>query len=458
MDGIMRESYPVSAKTGLSFDDYRGMGVERHRLREAKTVPLFAQNDAMFRRVILLKVWRYCKRGPMPENLKLADVDTAATHKALNPEFGFETIPAKHRERVEQHAEAIRRCGGYASFCSAIAYRAWRLRWNSLAIAEEMKLTPERVRQTLSRLVSIADELGFPTYEKRHHSKGKPKNFKGVSRDGRVYGREKAARSPLERHKSPVYLVGPRLQTAIAMRGEGKPLKEISAACGGTCSTTISTTLCRLGLGVKRFQFDVAAFNALRTEGKTLAEIAKAFGVHKNTLSTAIHHHRQRHGCDSVLKQVPQFTKVNVEQAAGLREQGKTWREIAEVLGTKTGTLLNAMYKAGALKPRQKLDIEKIKTMRAEGHSLTEIGNELGVSASGVCHALRRAGAYNPAPLGRPPKIDVEQAVALSKQGKTLREIAEVFGASSVAVMMALRKAGAYNPAPVGRPPKVVAQ
>src|SRR5579862_2097591 len=157
--GMMKEGYPVSATTGISFDDYAKMRVARHAMRQAKTVPEFAANDSMFRRVILQKCWQYCRRVPMPEGTKLSDIDAVATKKALNAGFGFEATSPNHQDRVMRHAEVIRRCGGYASFCSAIAYRAWRMRWDSTYIAEEMQLEPEHVRQTLSRLVAIADAL-----------------------------------------------------------------------------------------------------------------------------------------------------------------------------------------------------------------------------------------------------------------------------------------------------------
>jgi len=404
--GLMQERYPVSATTGISFDDYAKMRVARHAMRQAKTVPEFAANDSMFRRVILQKCWQYCRRVPMPEGTKLSDIDAVATKKALNAGFGFEATSPNHQDRVMRHAEVIRRCGGYASFCSAIAYRAWRMRWDSTYIAEEMQLEPEHVRQTLSRLVAIADALGYPTFEKRHHSKGVPKNFKGVARDGRVYGRPKPEPTKKERvAKPPVYLVGPQLQTAITMRVEGKTLAEIAAATGASMSK-ISTVLNRMGLGHKKFNLDVAAYNALRAEGKTVKDIATAWGIRITTLNMAVHKHRKRHGADSI-PMVYNPKHVDVERAKALKAEGKTYTEIGKVFGIHRATVIYAMRKAGF------------------------------------------RGRF---------KLKVEQAVALAEQGKTVREIAEVFGVSRRVVVYVLKKAGAYIPVRVGRPRRAAKQ
>jgi hypothetical protein len=413
MDGVSQ--YPVSAKTGISYEDYNRMGTERHEMRAAKFVPAFAANDAQFRRVILARCWRYVARGPMPENLKLADIDRKCTEKALNAEFGFETTTPAHQAKAARHMAIIQRCGGYASFCSAIAYRGWRLRWNSLAIAEEMGLTSEHVRQTLSRLVHIAEELGYETFATPHHSKGVPKHFAGVSRDGRVYGRPKPEPKPRVYQRPDVFLVGDKLQTAIIMRKEKKTLAEISAATGAsTCK--ISTVLCRLGLGQMQTGFDAEKFNELRRSGKSIEEVGAAMGILPATLWAKMRWHRQRHGKDSIF--TPERgghhfpSKVNVEQARAMREQGKTFKDIGAVFGVTGSAVVYAMQKAGTYNPTpvgrpQKIDIEQAKALRAQGKTLEEIGNALGVHFSTVRHALldaaRKAGL--PIHLGQPSKV-----------------------------------------------------
>lgn len=72
-------------------------------------------------------------------------------------------------------------------------------------------------------------------------------------------------------------------------------------------------------------------------------------------------------------------------------EMGKTYTEIAQVLGANAATVRSAMVRAGAAEPRRKLDIEKIKQMRDQGAMLAEIGDVFGVSRYAVCHALKRA-------------------------------------------------------------------
>lgn len=57
------------------------------------------------------------------------------------------------------HVEGVRRAGSYRAFLGGIAYRAWRLGWDSPTIALEMHVSPGAVRQHLFRMVEVAREL-----------------------------------------------------------------------------------------------------------------------------------------------------------------------------------------------------------------------------------------------------------------------------------------------------------
>ncbi len=75
-------------------------------------------------------------------------------------------------ELRQRHIDVVKRAGGYMELLAAIAYLAWRMGWRSPEIAESPDVSPVKVRMTLSRLLSIARQLGLDCGQP-HSSLGK---------------------------------------------------------------------------------------------------------------------------------------------------------------------------------------------------------------------------------------------------------------------------------------------
>lgn len=421
------KAHPVAASTGISFEDYQRMGTERHRMRQSKTVPAFAQNETMLRRVILVKCWKYAKRGPLPDDMTLAALDADATKKALNCPVGFFNAPISQQEKGARHAEAIKRAGGFAAFVGAIAYRAWRLRWNSMAVAREMGITSVNVRQVLSRLVRVAEELGFPSFETQHHSRGVAKNYKNpMGRDGRMYETFKGPTT----NAADTFEVSPLLMQAAALRTEGKTIKEIISALDGRVTThTLSRYLSRLGVLFPRQALDVERFNTMSKEGLSLAAIAREFGMKKTTLQSKVKVYRHVHGFDSIQTTKPvrgrQPSRINIEQLTALRQDGKTYREIGLVCDLSSSKVAKVVRQhgitAGARISQSRINIEQLTALRQDGKSYPEIAKVFGVSKYAIARAAKRHGVVK-------PWVKMERAAAMRREGKGNRQIAEELG------------------------------
>ena len=118
--------------TGIDWADYGRMGTQASSrvLRNTELVPEFALNDKKLRMVIL-------ERERMHNLLK----------KGVWGRY------AVTMNRI------IRRAGSYRAMLVGVAYRAWRLGWDSPTIALEMDMSPALVRLHLYRMVQAARML-----------------------------------------------------------------------------------------------------------------------------------------------------------------------------------------------------------------------------------------------------------------------------------------------------------
>jgi len=96
------------------------------------------------------------------------------------------------------------------AFIGAIAYRSWRLRWDSVQIAIEMEIKPAVVRGYLNKMVMVARALGFETYEPE---KRFGRHYSEAEREARRIARMKARARRLPKRSraktiNPAYIEG----------------------------------------------------------------------------------------------------------------------------------------------------------------------------------------------------------------------------------------------------------
>jgi hypothetical protein len=149
-------------------------------------------------------------------------------------------------------------------------------------------------------------------------------------------------------------------------------------------------------------------------------------------------------------------SKIDVTLAARMRDENKTYKDIAAFFGVQnSATVIDALKKAGLWKPCHKIDVTIAVQMRDAGKTYADIGAFFGAHGSSVYVALRNAGLLKPrVPKPKPPKvprvrkskIDVNLAVQMRDAGKTREEIAELFGVTGSAIGFALKKAGLWKP------------
>lgn len=168
---------------GIAYED-RLHSQERAPLRERRWIPAFAASNEKLRWVLLHKAWSYIhnKHTAPPDDWKT--VNAAATKKALELlQVGFQQCPEHKRDESVAHVAAVKQAGSYLALLAAIAYRAWRFREDSVAIAEALHITPQAVRVNLQRLCNVARSLGYETFP-RHRSFGR---LRPVQRDSCKY-------------------------------------------------------------------------------------------------------------------------------------------------------------------------------------------------------------------------------------------------------------------------------
>jgi len=77
--------------------------------------------------------------------------------KARRYRFGCRNF--RRHTRFVKNRKQVNLAGSYEAFLAGIAYRAWRLGWDSVTIAREQGITPHRVVKYLYRLKAIGRVL-----------------------------------------------------------------------------------------------------------------------------------------------------------------------------------------------------------------------------------------------------------------------------------------------------------
>jgi len=149
--------------------------------RQRHWIPTFANDDKLLRLVVAQRIWRYAYLGTgrVPDELAneldaLIKVSDEGTKKFLGLQFNSLYM----LESQFRHKSAVEHAGNYVSLLMNAAYRAWRLRWNSVDVAESLGLAPNHVRQILARLRWAARSLGLTDDIKVHTSKGMKRTYK----------------------------------------------------------------------------------------------------------------------------------------------------------------------------------------------------------------------------------------------------------------------------------------
>jgi hypothetical protein len=133
-----REAKKSSKETRLAWSDCDNIGIVSHS-GYLGAIPAWATDNEQLKAVICLRDERHAAR--------ISNV---------------EQLPAEYLA----HDKAVKRAGSYKAWLAGIAYRAWRQGLDSVAIGQEMDMSPVSVRQQLYRMRLAARDLGFdPGYQ-----------------------------------------------------------------------------------------------------------------------------------------------------------------------------------------------------------------------------------------------------------------------------------------------------
>ena len=172
------QNHAVSVKSKITFDDYGRSMSTAYRAEGRGWVPPFALNNEQLQRVLLTRAWRYIHHVvSLPKDVEWQEVARTATEKALQPHNIKSGSPRIQKLMFVAHVSAVIRAGGLLQLWAAIAFRAWRLGQDSVAVGESLGVSPGAVRINLFRLRDIARSLGYDTgiphhsYKSKDHSK-----------------------------------------------------------------------------------------------------------------------------------------------------------------------------------------------------------------------------------------------------------------------------------------------
>ncbi|HEY2495434.1 MAG TPA: hypothetical protein VGK24_00060 [Candidatus Angelobacter sp.] len=295
-------AFPVSAATGISYEDYRSMQTATRGAMPVAWVPPFALNDKKLQKVLLSRAWRYVHGSrPVPETINRDEINKAATARALRGHEINKFASAIQHEIVEKHRAAVRKAGGFLQLYASIAFRSWRLGMDSVSVGASVGMTPQAVRQALWRMRDVAKRLGFD-----------------VGRAGHTAGILRGCKPKLE---------GPKEETNIRVKREKRKL------------------------GRKPHTVDSARIIAAYQSGHSITRIAEELEYGGGCGLTPVRNVLIRAG---VYQPRSTHHKVNlndVNQAVALYQDGKEIKAIAALMGYKwPRSIRDLLRKAGVYK------------------------------------------------------------------------------------------------------------
>jgi len=296
--------------TRLDYGDYQKMHTTERASRHKDCVPPFALNTDQFRKVLMLRGLRYLSsyaRVDEVHNAAWQELNRRATEKALRGYVIRPDAPRVQHEMQARHRAAIRRSGGFLQHQTAVAYRAWRLGQDSVAVAESLGIQPTNVRAILQRLRDAARDLGFEVGVDRRSEarKGAEKTRqrmaarRGVAKVPKIPQPAPMRQTKPERIPRAKQEPEPKLRRAVnlekvaALRNRGLTFHAIGKEIG-FCCPAIRRAVRRAGLRLapaakeKGHRSPLSGFDAgkvveLYTAGQSVSQIASLMGYRTGT-------------------------------------------------------------------------------------------------------------------------------------------------------------------------------
>lgn len=152
----------VSQKTELSFADYKFMHTTKREGLQRANPHAWAADDNRLREVLMIYLWRrlMLPRRKCPQNI--AEVDFAAfgrridrKSRALVAHYRRSGLWVRKQRKEFASYEAIAKYGA-SKITALIAWRVFRLGYDSIQATENLPITPVNVRQLCKRITKIA--------------------------------------------------------------------------------------------------------------------------------------------------------------------------------------------------------------------------------------------------------------------------------------------------------------
>jgi len=173
-----RRARPVSADTGIGFDDFERIHTYQHKASGERKLasPEWAENDEALRELIVAYVEKRAGiprgTGTLHERLGRARQAALRQHPEMNATLDrlcrkYVTAKRPKRKRklqveIEGLDTTLRVSENGAAVVAAVVYLYYRVGLDSPGVAEILRLKPPHVRMVLHRMRRIAAQLGAP--------------------------------------------------------------------------------------------------------------------------------------------------------------------------------------------------------------------------------------------------------------------------------------------------------
>ncbi len=245
-----------------------------------------------------------------------------------------------------------------------------------------------------------------------------------------------------------------RRKKVVRLYKEGKNKDEISKELGVSVSTIDKDIKYLIAKGLiedqetkkKTIQDRREKVLVLYNQGNTLIKIAEELGVSINTVYKDVGFLRETGRIKGKVNKREEKVNIRRERVAKLYKEGKTEKEIAEILGISFNTVqkdITYLIKNGIIEPKITIRRKKVARLYEEGKNKVEISKELGVSVSTVNKDIKyliENGFIEDQETKKKTIQDRrEKVLVLYNQGNTVIKIAEELGVSTNTVYKDVR-------------------
>jgi hypothetical protein len=206
MTDILVEQFPVHSSfiggeiksTGIAFEDYTRMGMERHSLSSWRryAVPVWAINDDQLCAVLARSMeeragFRKGQAGMDKERMAraqqqlekmrpelVARIDRLCARFVAAKREGADNVTvALYGQKVEEVDTQLRLLSDISKILAGVVYFYWRCGYTSVETGQQLGLKPPHIRCMLFKLIETAAELGYAPPEPiaRRHAPRLPK-------------------------------------------------------------------------------------------------------------------------------------------------------------------------------------------------------------------------------------------------------------------------------------------